>query len=454
MDRNDQRWYWFGNLSLSSNALRNDLLHPNEFIRGSMLRFLCKLKEVELLEPLVPSIRQCLEHKHPYVRKNAVLAIYSVFKKHENLIPDAIELVQNYLQSESDQGARRNALLMLMNTNLPSAVAHYHSVVNHIVTFDDQLQLCFIDVIRLDCKNPSADKAKYIQTIISLLGATSSAVRFQAANTLTFLSNHSTAIKAAAACYLDLGLKESDNNVKLIVLEKISELQDKNMEDTVMDVLRIVSSPDLSVRKKCLDIATGLLSIRNAEEVIQFLKKELAKTQDGDYDKNVEYRHVLIQTIHSCAIKFPQFANSVVGIMMEFLTETSKIAAIDVVTFIKEVMERFPDLRQSILEQLLQVFPQMKTSSSIRGALWIIGEFSQSLDVINLAMGQIMESVGKIPILDSEIEGDKEDAVVEQKKTGRKLLADGTYATESAFTSGTTAGKDTVIKHPVRSIDF
>jgi coatomer subunit beta len=42
------------------NALRNDLLHPNEYIRGQMCRFLCKLKEVEVLEPLMPSIRTCL----------------------------------------------------------------------------------------------------------------------------------------------------------------------------------------------------------------------------------------------------------------------------------------------------------------------------------------------------------------------------------------------------------
>jgi hypothetical protein len=43
-----------------SNALRNDLLHPNEFIRGNTLRYLCKLKEAEILEPLIPSVRQCL----------------------------------------------------------------------------------------------------------------------------------------------------------------------------------------------------------------------------------------------------------------------------------------------------------------------------------------------------------------------------------------------------------
>lgn len=42
---------------LVCNALRNDLNHANEYVRGSMLRFLCKLKEPELLEPLVPSIK-------------------------------------------------------------------------------------------------------------------------------------------------------------------------------------------------------------------------------------------------------------------------------------------------------------------------------------------------------------------------------------------------------------
>lgn len=52
---------WLGDflffLTYGSNALRNDLQHPNEYVRGTTLRFLTKLKEPELLEPLIPSIR-------------------------------------------------------------------------------------------------------------------------------------------------------------------------------------------------------------------------------------------------------------------------------------------------------------------------------------------------------------------------------------------------------------
>ena len=35
---------------LVCNALMNDLNHPNEYVRGSMLRFLCKIKDEEILK--------------------------------------------------------------------------------------------------------------------------------------------------------------------------------------------------------------------------------------------------------------------------------------------------------------------------------------------------------------------------------------------------------------------
>jgi coatomer subunit beta len=49
---------------LVCDAYRKDLQHPNEFVRGCTLRFLCKLSEPELLEPLMPSIQATLSDKH------------------------------------------------------------------------------------------------------------------------------------------------------------------------------------------------------------------------------------------------------------------------------------------------------------------------------------------------------------------------------------------------------
>ncbi|KAJ3254283.1 coatomer subunit beta [Boothiomyces macroporosus] len=450
---------------LVCNALRNDLLHPNEFIRGQCLRLLCKLKEADILEPLIPSVRQCLEHKHPYVRKNAVLAIFSIFKIHQYLIPDANELIEAYLGAEADQSARRNALIMLINTALPVAVQYFHNVATQIVNFDQQLQLAFIELIRKDCRSPSADKARYIQTVISLLTVASPSVRYEAANTLVYLSSHASAVKAAASCYIELAVKESDNNVKLIVLSRINELREKNeriLDDSVMDILRVVSSPDLSVRRKCLSIAMEMVSGRNVDEVITFLKKELVKTHDQEYEKTNEYRQLLIQSIHTCAIKFPEVADSVVHVLMEFLNDSNKLSAVDVVTFVKEVMERFEHLRSSITSSLLDSFLEMKTGRTLRGALWAIGEYANDEQLIERSLESIRESLGPIPIVDHEemLQEPHSPTVAEEKvksSTPKRILADGTYATETIYSSANGNQNGTAnhsVRPPLRTLIF
>ena len=48
------------------------------------------------MEPLIPSILSCLEHRNSFVRKSAVLAINALYKlpKGEHLLQDAPELIE------------------------------------------------------------------------------------------------------------------------------------------------------------------------------------------------------------------------------------------------------------------------------------------------------------------------------------------------------------------------
>eukprot|EP00842_Homolaphlyctis_polyrhiza_P006041 jgi/Hompol1/6438/HPOL_003533-RA len=458
------------------NAIRNDLLHPNEFIRGQSLRFLCKLREAEILEPLVPSVRQCLEHRHPYVRKNAVLAIFTIYKNFEHLIPDAPETIETYIAAESDQSCRRNAFIMLINSKPSIAVQYFNTIAAQVANFDETLQLCVIELIRKDSRSPTADKAKYIQTVFNLMTVTSSAVRYEAAMTIVSLTSHASAIKTAVSCYIDLAVKEADNNVKLIVLDRISELREKNdrvLEDQVMDILRVISSPDIEVRKKCLNIAMELVSSRNVDEVVSFLKKELLKTHDQEYEKNNEYRQMIIQAIHACAIKFSEVADSVVHVLMEFLGESNTASAVDVISFVREVVEKFPHLRIPILTRLLETFGEMRTGRVFRGALWIIGEYADNIQTIEEAFKAIRTSIGEVPILaaeqriiDEALQGDAANATspadgkdkkADVKAAPRRVLADGTYATESALapSSGASAKIDASklsTKPPLRAL--
>lgn len=58
------------------------------------------------------------------------------------------------------------------------------------------------------------------------------------------LSSAPTAVRAASNTYIKLLSSQSDNNVKLIILERLVELKDKQkavMQDLVMDILRVLS---------------------------------------------------------------------------------------------------------------------------------------------------------------------------------------------------------------------
>ncbi|TPX35212.1 hypothetical protein SmJEL517_g02342 [Synchytrium microbalum] len=440
---------------LFCNALRNDLLHPNEYIRGMTLRFLCKLREAELLEPLIPSVRQCLEHRHAYVRKNALLAVYSIYKNHDFLIPDAPELAEKCLATEADMNCKRNAFVLLMNTKQQLAVQYLNSVFAQITTFDELLQLALIELIRKEARANTADKGKFIQCIFSLLHASSPSVKYEAATTLVALTSHTSAVKAAATAYIELIVKEPDNNVKLIVLDRLNELREKHervLDDLVMDIMRVLTSPDIEVRRKCLNIAMEMVSTRNVDEVVGFLKKELLKTHDQEYEKNTEYRQLLIHAIHQCAIKFSEVAASVVHVLMEFLADSGNTSAVDVIAFVREVMEKFPQLRGDLINRLLESFTEMKTGRVFRGALWIIGEYALDEPAMEEAMKQIRVTLGELPILASEQRALEEQdapndsdsksspgstaAVPDHHKTSQRVLADGTYATESAFSVG------------------
>ncbi|XP_043266629.1 coatomer subunit beta [Venturia canescens] len=434
---------------LVCDAYRKDLQHPNEFVRGSTLRFLCKLKEPELLEPLMPAITACLEHRHSYVRRNAVLAIFTIYRNFEFLIPDAPELIAKYLEGEQDMSCRRNAFLMLLHADQSRALSYLAACLDLVPTFGDILQLVIVELIYKVCLANPSERARFIRCIYSLLNSPSAAVRYEAAGTLVTLSSAPTAIKAAASCYIELVVKESDNNVKLIVLDRLIAMKDspsheRVLQDLVMDVLRVLGSPALEVRTKTLALAMDLVTTRTIEEMVQLLKKEVMRSAGGEHEDAGRYRQLLVRTLHACSIKFPDVAATVIPVLADFLSETNEAAATDVLVFIREAIQRFENLRPLIIEKLLEVFLQIRSEKVHRAALWILGEYATTKEDIESLMSRIRAALGELPLVEAENKrqaGEKspEDSNA-QAAPAQLVTSDGTYATQSAF-STSNAGK-------------
>ncbi|KAG2101629.1 armadillo-type protein [Suillus discolor] len=348
----------------------------------------------------------CLEYRHSCVRKKAVFAVYTIYREYQHLIPDAPELMQTFIAAETDATCKRNAFVFLAHCAMPKATEWLISVYDQLTSLDELLQMSIIEVI-------SCYDAHYTRA-------------------------NPAAVKAAASCFINLVIKESDNNVKLIVLNRLDTLPSKHghiLDELTTDLLQVLSSAEMEVQKKATSIILTMTSNWNVEEVIRFLKKQLQQTQEHGFEKQL-----LIQSIHVLAVKFSEVAASVHA-LMESIGDSNNPSALDVVAFVLREVPTPPAVHRSIPVKPSAAFSGFWASASkdIRKVLGEIPIFASEQRLLDEADGE---------------EGNKEDNKVEG--SGRtKVLADGTYATETAYTTVNSARLvKAAFKPPLRAHNF
>lgn len=127
-----------------------------------------------------------------------------------------------------------------------------------------------------------------------------------------------------------------------------------------------------------------------------------------------------------------------------------------------EVVEKFPALRTTICEKLISTLSEIKSGKVYRGVLWILGEYAETIPEIQETFQQLRKVLGELPILASEqrllddagAEDEEKKDEVKTEAAKPRVLADGTYATETAYTSLSAAKLEAVkaaSKPPLRS---
>ncbi|KAJ3445470.1 coatomer subunit beta [Anaeramoeba flamelloides] len=410
---------------LVCNYLLKDLEHPNEFVRGSTLRFLCKIKEEGILEFLISGVRENLKHDIAYVRKNAYLAIASIYQTNKNLAEDAPELLHECLITETDSACRRNAFLMLYEIDEERAIEFLLTVVDDLSRFDESVQLISLDLIKKIYRKDKTERSKYLLSISKLLDSHSKSVQFEAAKTLLSLTSSIHALRAVSQTYTSLLNNERDHNIKLIVLDLLRNLKFASrsvVSESLLDILRSLKTKSFDIKKKILELSEGLVTIRNVEKVVLLLRFELKTAQeqpisnDEEIQKTVsEYLRILIQFLHSIALEFPEMSSQIVDLLIALITsninESSKSGTTseDAVLLIRDIMETCEDLRSQIMKSLLDQFWETKGSQAIGTLLWIFGEYCLTEEEIKLAYSYIQDCIYEFEEVRDPDEREKEN---------------------------------------------
>lgn len=186
-----------------------------------------------------------------------------------------------------------------------------------------------------------------------------------------------------------------------------------------------------------MDIVTS----RNVSEVVATLKREVTKTAEDDANtseaKGSYYRGMLIRAIHGCAVRFPQVAESVVQVLMDFL---STDGGMQVIIFVRAIIEQYPPLREPILTKLLSSLDEIQNSSVMCVCLWILGEYCETPASIIEAFDDISTQLGEASFVLKNDEKKAQEKAAAEALAGPKMvtkniiLSDGTYATQTVYT--------------------
>lgn len=123
------------------------------------------------------------------------------------------------------------------------------------------------------------------------------------------------------------------------------------------------------------------------------------------------------------------------------MSDSNEQAATDVLVFIREAIQKFPNLRSLITEKLIETFPAVRSVKVHRAALWILGEYIDTSKEILEVIEVVNQTIGEIPIVEAEqrkLAGEEEHDDPNKPTnstvtTTTKVTSDGTYATQSAF---------------------
>ena len=105
------------------------------------------------------------EHRHSYVRKNAIFAIWQIYKTSESLIPDAPELIQTFIAAETDTTCKRNGFVALINLAPSRAIEYFLQIYETIGSLDELMQLSIIELVRADLKESNGKLHRNLDTL-------------------------------------------------------------------------------------------------------------------------------------------------------------------------------------------------------------------------------------------------------------------------------------------------
>jgi AP-1 complex subunit gamma-1 len=292
-------------LTLVTNSLKNDLNHPNQYTVGLALCTLGNIASVEMARDLFPEVETITSSANPYIRRKAALCAMRICRKvpdlQEHFLDKAklllqdrnhgvllcgITLVHNLCEAdeaEDDENGIRDifrpqvpALVKILKGLSSSGYAPEHDVTG--IT-DPFVQCKLLQLLRVLARG-DVHVSEQINDILAQVATNTdssknvgNSILYEAVLTILDIEADS-GLRVLGVNILGKFLSNRDNNIRYVALNTLNKVVAvepnavQRHRNTILDCLR---DPDISIRRRALDLSFTLINESNVRVLIREL---------------------------------------------------------------------------------------------------------------------------------------------------------------------------------------
>jgi AP-1 complex subunit gamma-1 len=289
----------------STLIVRSDLNHSNQYIVGLALCTLGNIASVEMSRDLFPEIETLLSTANPYIRRKAALCAMRICRKVPDLQEHFLEkattllsdrnhgvllcgltLVTSLCEADEAEGGEEGivekfrpfsgGLVRTLKALASSGYAPEHDVTG--IT-DPFLQVKILQLLRVLCRG-DAQTSEQINDILAQVATNTdssknvgNSILYEAVLTILDIEADS-GLRVLGVNILGKFLSNRDNNIRYVALNtliKVVAVEPNAVQRHRNTILECLRDPDISIRRRALDLSFTLINESNVRLLIREL---------------------------------------------------------------------------------------------------------------------------------------------------------------------------------------
>ncbi|KAI1447233.1 Adaptor protein complex AP-1 gamma subunit [Annulohypoxylon stygium] len=394
-------------LTLVTNSLKNDLGHSNQYVVGLALCTLGNIASIEMSRDLFPEIETLVSTANPYIRRKAALCAMRICRKVPDLQEHFVEkaaqllsdrnhgvllcgltLVTSMCEAEEEEGSDEGIIdkfkqfvPVLVRTLKGLATSGYAP--EHDVTgiTDPFLQVKILRLLRVLVRG-DAEGTEQINDILAQVATNTdssknvgNSILYEAVRTILDIEADS-GLRVLGVNILGKFLSNRDNNIRYVALNtliKVVAIEPNAVQRHRNTILECLRDPDISIRRRALDLSFTLINESNVRVLIREL---LAFLEVADN----EFKPSMTSQIGIAADRYSPNKRWHIDTMLRVLTLAGNYVKEPIMASFVRLVATTPELQTYAVQKLYANLKKDITQESLTQAgAWCIGEYGDSL---------------------------------------------------------------------------